>query len=119
MNVKPVGGLNLVVSLAIIMVHNAKKSSKFRGTLFSILIITTVFLYLGYNMVHDFGYSPLHEFSLASVGLVSYENDCKIEYHDITDKNVVLRIDDIQANAWRDIQIRMIRTLSLWLHCSL
>ena len=38
----------------------------------------------------------------------SYENNCKTVYHEIGERNIILRIDDIQAYFLRDIQIKII-----------
>lgn len=38
-----------------------------------------------------------------------YKNSCKVVYHQTSDRNIVLRIDDIQAYYLNDIQIRMIQ----------
>ena len=50
----------------------------------------------------------------------AYENNCETDYHQASDRNIVLRIDDIQANYLVDVQEKMIddaldrgKTLSL------
>lgn len=38
-----------------------------------------------------------------------YKNSCKVVYHQTSERNIVLRIDDIQAYYLRDIQTRIIQ----------
>lgn len=38
-----------------------------------------------------------------------YENNCKTVYHETSGRNIILRIDDIQAHYLKDVQIRMIQ----------
>ncbi len=38
-----------------------------------------------------------------------YENDCRTVYHGTSDRNIILRVDDIQTHYLKDIQIRIIQ----------
>ena len=60
-------------------------------------------------------------FTLAKgINIPLFKNDCKISYNEVGDRNIILRMDDVQAEMWRDIQIKMVedaldrdKTLSL------
>lgn len=75
------------------------------------IVIIAIILFLAFSSL---------KFLIKDAKYSVYKNSCEVVYHQTSDRNIVLRIDDIQAYYLRDIQIRMIqdalrmnRTLSL------
>jgi predicted deacetylase len=65
----------------------------------SLLIIILIILFC-FRSVH---------FLTKDVEYSAYENKCKDVYHQTSDRNIIIRIDDIQAYYLNNIQIRMIQ----------
>ncbi len=66
-------------------------------TIFSILIISLVIIYLSFCLV---------------VQIISFEipmiyKSCKVEVNQLSDRNIILRLDDIQSHYLQDLQIKM------------
>ncbi len=104
MNAKPIGGINLFVSLLIIAGHNLKKgfaSVQMKKTVLSLFIIGAILIYVISTLL-----------SGLNLNLSPKENiQCRMVYNQIGDRNIVLRIDDIQANYNKDIEIKMLDEL--------
>lgn len=102
---KPIGKLNLIISLMIILGHNTKKgfaSLKMKKTMVFIFITGAILIYLILNFLS--GLNP-------NIISLNKEN-CKTIYHKTGDKNIILRVDDIQAFYNRDTAIKMLDELS-------
>ncbi|MFH1506285.1 MAG: DUF2334 domain-containing protein [archaeon] len=96
----PTGGLNLLVNLGILFHFNLLKWGKMKPLLIPILIVIIILGLIIFTinaMAHN----------LISDRIIP--NNCKVEYHETSQRNIVLRIDDIQAHVWSDIQMRMIQ----------
>jgi len=104
MNAKPIGGINLFVSLMIITGYNVKKrfsSLSMKKTIFSLLIVGFILVYLISSFLTGFNFN-------LNPGK---DNPCKVAYHKVGERSIILRIDDIQANYNKEVQIKMLDEL--------
>jgi predicted deacetylase len=106
MAVKPLGGLNFTVSLFLIFFYkplkkvlpflgNNKKKREDLGV--SIVIIISIITFLIYFLVISF---------ILKNSLQNYK--CDLIYNEVGERNVILRVDDIQAHSWFDVQYKII-----------
>ena len=102
-----------MVNIGIIIFFNIKnffiklKKMKMIIPFLIILLVLALSVFTIHNLIkqlipHSEKYSGYDDDSVIK------QNDCRIIYHDIGERNVILRVDDIQAIAWRDIQMAMI-----------
>jgi hypothetical protein len=117
MSVKPMGALNLLASLVILggvsikkkLVKpkrgRPKKKRERKVLIISLIMLIFICIYLTYSIIKN----PLIKESIILEEQNFYK--CEIKYNQIAEKNIIIRIDDIQANYYSDIQKRMIDTL--------
>lgn len=70
-----------------------------KKTILAIFIICVIFIYLVFNMMDR----------LNLISSFSYKNNCKTIHHEVGERNIILRVDDIQAYAWWESQERIIK----------
>lgn len=59
-------------------------------------------------MILAAGASSLN-FLINDVKITTYENNCEPKLNQVGDRNIILRLDDIQAHFLRDVQMKMIK----------
>lgn len=105
MTTRPLGGINFTASLLIIsvakikeMIFGKKRKKPKKDNLFlSLVIIGIILLFLSFFVIKGLqAATPLKD------------SKCKIIYNEVTYRNIILRVDDIQANSWREIQSMII-----------
>ena len=113
----PVGAISFIVHACIVMIKGIKKKlgikrrevySKNESPLI-VRIIIPLFLLLLFmvaviSIVYDNARSQTSNVQLINLAT----EECKDFENEEKDFKVVLRVDDIQANAWRDVQMQMI-----------